>query len=299
MGRYSQYDEDVLISTILSSIQTKVRLNRWCVELGAWDGIKYSNVCKLIKEQSYSAVLIEANRRRFKELCRNFPESSVIKLNCFVSPSGKDSLDEILWGQGVPVDFDVLSVDVDGMDFHLFSSLRRFRPRVVVVEFNPTIPNGVEYINPRCQKVMHGSSVSSLIELASSKGYVATGLTHCNIIFVCEEIHCLTGLSVINLSVNRPEGNDRTIVFTGFDGTVIMTRSHVEFPWHGLSVPSQDVQFLPRFFRRYGGDFGFIRKVLFLVYLTMFRQSLLRSLMYHRINLIGRFNFIGKNPKDR
>lgn len=42
----------------------------------------------------------------------------------------------------------VLSIDIDGADYWLWRSLKdtAFRPRVVIVEFNPTIPNNIEFV---------------------------------------------------------------------------------------------------------------------------------------------------------
>ena len=48
-------------------------------------------------------------------------------------------------------DFEFLSIDVDGADYWLWESLRdtHWKPRVVVIEFNPTIPNHIDFVQPR------------------------------------------------------------------------------------------------------------------------------------------------------
>ena len=51
----------------------------------------------------------------------------------------------LLADTSVPLDFDVLSVDVDGVDFHLWQAVREYRPKVVCIEYNRTIPNEVEF----------------------------------------------------------------------------------------------------------------------------------------------------------
>ena len=43
---YSQFGEDGIIEKILSEIGTK---NRWAVDIGAYDGIKHSNIMHLVK----------------------------------------------------------------------------------------------------------------------------------------------------------------------------------------------------------------------------------------------------------
>ena len=58
-------------------------------------------------------------------------------------------------GGGLPSDFDVLSIDIDGADYHVWDGLRgsRFAPALVVIEFNPTIPNHVAFV----ARVHHGT----------------------------------------------------------------------------------------------------------------------------------------------
>lgn len=51
----------------------------------------------------------------------------------------------------LPEDLEVLSIDVDGGDYWLWESLEgsRWSPKIVVVEFNPTIPNRVHFVQVR------------------------------------------------------------------------------------------------------------------------------------------------------
>jgi hypothetical protein len=56
---YSQFGEDGIIAECLSRISAVAPLNKWCVEFGAWDGVHLSNTCRLIREEGYSAVLVE------------------------------------------------------------------------------------------------------------------------------------------------------------------------------------------------------------------------------------------------
>jgi hypothetical protein len=144
---YSQLGEDGVISKILEVVPAR---NRWCVEFGAWDGIYLSNVCNLIRNQSYSAVLIEANKKKFKELQANYGNrTDVHVLNKLVGFSSNDNLDSILQPLPIPVDFDFLSIDIDGNDYHVWKAIRHFKPKIVCVEYNHTIPTEIEFVqNP-------------------------------------------------------------------------------------------------------------------------------------------------------
>ena len=40
----------------------------------------------------------------------------------------------------------ILSIDIDGMDYHVWASLTDYQPLLCIVEFNPTIPARVTYV---------------------------------------------------------------------------------------------------------------------------------------------------------
>jgi hypothetical protein len=260
---YSQNGEDGVIQEILLRISKEVVLDHWCVEFGAWDGVYLSNTCRLIREDNYRAVLIEGDPARVKQLHENFALRDVSIICQFVSFDGKNTIDNILSTTSIPEDFDFLSIDVDGVDYHIFESIERFRPKVVCIEFNPTIPNSVDFVQDKSFGVKHGSSAQALVRLARTKGYVAVHATECNLIFVRRDLKNI----VINNDVDIEDwnflGNDPTYLFVGFDGSLLSNKSSINFPWHNLDVPINFFQPLPRYLRVFGGDYGLVRSICF------------------------------------
>lgn len=167
---YSQFGEDGITGEILDRLTAKINLNSWCVEFGAWDGVHLSNTCALIRERGYRAVLIEGDQSRFVQLEANHPQPSVIKINRMVEFSGENSLDAILQTTEIPEDFDLLSIDIDGCDYWILDSLKKYKPKILIVEFNPTIPNEVDFIQKANFSVKQGCSPKSLHKLAASRG---------------------------------------------------------------------------------------------------------------------------------
>ena len=55
---------------------------------------------------------------------------------------------------------------------------------MVIIEFNPSIPNHLSYINPRNEDVFHGTSALAMVELGYRKGYELAAVTAFNCIFV-------------------------------------------------------------------------------------------------------------------
>lgn len=129
-NKYSQFGEDGIIQEIFKVIGTKSKL---AVEFGAWDGFLYSNTAALWTcDASWKAILIEGDSERYKELRRNTRAYNVIPINAWVGISKEDCLEAILGNNGITQEIDLLSIDVDGNDYHIFNSLKKIRPRVIV-----------------------------------------------------------------------------------------------------------------------------------------------------------------------
>ena len=146
--KFSQFGEDGIIQEILRRINHN-NLNNWCVEFGAGDGILYSNSYNLIKNHKYKAVLIESDKKKFNKLNQNINSDKVIKINKFVKFDGDDSLEHLLKKTEIPRNFDLMSIDIDGCDYHIFQNLNYYKPKIVCIEFNHTIPNEVEFVQEK------------------------------------------------------------------------------------------------------------------------------------------------------
>lgn len=266
---YSQFGEDGIINEILTRIAVGRDLDFCCVEFGAWDGIKFSNTCRLIRENNYRALLIESDELKHAELLRNFPDANVQTLRRCISFEGENTLDNAISGSAFPTDFDFLSIDVDGVDYHILDSMKDFRPKVICIEFNPTIPNAVDFVQKRDMRTKHGSSAKAICRLADKKGYSLVACTACNLFLIRTDLRDL----VIDRSVSLEElnlpGNDPTYLFMGYDGTLLSNKSDIEYSWHGFRVPIGKHQFLPSSLRKYLLDYGFARRQLLKLWLGM------------------------------
>lgn len=183
----SQSGEDGVIEKIFEVIGTT---NKWCVEFGASSGNKGNNTWRLIKEKGWSAVLLEAERALYYELREYYAnDARVVCLNETVSDIGQHSLDNILKQTPIPVEFDFMSVDIDGYDYYVWESVVVYRPRVVMIEINPGIPLNVDFIQPKNIRTSCGSSLLAIDKLAKQKGYRLIFASGVNAIFVREELY--------------------------------------------------------------------------------------------------------------
>lgn len=267
---YSQFGEDGIIAEILNRISSAIPLDGWCVEFGALDGIHLSNTYNLIRNKGYRAVLIEGDRKKYQKLCQSIPQPEIIKLCRFVTLEGPASLDAILRATPIPADFDLLSIDIDGCDYHVLASLHLHRPKLVCIEFNPTIPNEIDFVQPADFTVKQGCSAKALVRLAAEKGYFLGATTTCNLLFVREDFKdAVTKGESLPLETLRDDTAWRTLIFFGYDGTVLSNRENISSPWHRLTVRSEHLQVLPRYLRKFGEDYNFPQKIAFALFVLL------------------------------
>jgi hypothetical protein len=248
----SQCGEDGVIARALELIGTR---DRWCVEFGAWDGRYASNSYRLIAQEGYRAVLIEADPERCRQLARTHADRpEVIVMGRLVGFEGPERLDRILAETPIPTDFDVLSIDIDGNDYHVWEALREYRPKLVVIEFNPTIPNEVEYVQPRDPAVSQGSSLQAIDRLARGKGYRLIHATVVNGIFV-EQAYAERFELPARPSELRADLSQVSWMFQTYDGRIHVA-GYDRARWHDVGLDVSRMQVVPRALRGFPPGFG-------------------------------------------
>jgi hypothetical protein len=171
---YSQWGEDGVLAEIFNRIEPA---NRWCLECGAGDGLFFSNTRRLI-EAGWTGVLVEADANKMERLAIN---SAGLGAHCFnVRVGPDDKLDDILTAVSAPFEIDLVVIDIDGQDFYAWNSLIKYRPRVVVIEYDP---EG----DPDFQPTLGGSGQAGLHKitaLAYGKAYRPVWRSYSNMICV-------------------------------------------------------------------------------------------------------------------
>ena len=244
----SQDGEDGIIQEIFSIMKP---LNKYCVEFGAWDGKYFSNTWNLIKNENWGALVIEGNSSKFKELTSTYSDNqSVTCLNRFVEIDGTNSLDSILKEVNAPKNLDLLSIDIDGIDYFIWDSLKEYRPRAIVIEFNPSIPNDIAFIQAKSNSINQGCSLLSLILLGKTKGYELVCCTGWNAFFVEKEFYGLFNIKDNHIDkLYQPICDGR--IFHGYDSTVFVA-GMPNLIWSQTAVDSSNFQVLSKEKRIFG-----------------------------------------------
>ena len=238
----SQNGEDGILEALFKEIGAK---NKWCVEFGAWDGVHLSNTCHLIREHGWNAVLIEGDKRKFAELTTNFGANDrcVLVKTMIGYERGSNTIDDVLASTNAPLDLDLISIDIDGNDWHIWDSITSYRPRVVVIEYNPTIPDDIVFYQDRDMQVNHGCSLAALVELGKSKRYELVALTNFNGIFVVSEDYEKCGIDDNSIHAFRVSPRGR--IFCAYDGTIFQTLERMKWAGRDLVITPTSLQLLP------------------------------------------------------
>jgi hypothetical protein len=200
---HSLAGEAGIVNYILSKIPNR---DNWVVEFGACDGFEFSNIAHLIQSGSINAVLIEPQDDFYRQLISNMkPFPKVHCIQKMVTLTEGSTLDTILSATPIPIDFDLLVIDIDNNDYQIFESLQKFQPKIFMVEINNT------FSDPNHEKIStydapfvfgkHGSSLFSMTKLAESKGYKLICNVSCNAVYVKAEFYNLFFSS--NFGVNE------------------------------------------------------------------------------------------------
>ena len=173
----TQFGEDGMIAEIFRRIGVSPAPR--CVEFGAADGKSCSNTARL-REQGWSALLIEADLHLFKQLRKE--EAALVRcVHATVTPTNINTL----IADWSPEQIDFVSIDVDGDDYQIWEAMTG-RQRVVCIEYNQSVPPHAVLRQADLGDTF-GQSARALVDLATTKGYELVGLTPGNLLFVVAE----------------------------------------------------------------------------------------------------------------
>lgn len=247
----SQNGEDGVLAAVfalLDAHEPEPPERRWCVEFGAWDGKHLSNTWSLLFQtrERWAGVLIEADAARVADMREMYQRhDNVTCVHSFIALDGDDTLERILARESpeLPKEFDLLSIDVDGADYHIWAELEHYRPKVVVIEFNPTIPNNIVFVQARSTRIFHGSSLAAIVDLAKKKGYELVSTTTFNAFFVQRQLYPL--FNIVDNDIDKMHDVTMpTEFFQLYDGTLKIAGC-TKLLWKRQAIPEHAIQVVP------------------------------------------------------
>lgn len=179
MGRrfrlHSQHEEDGIV---LALLQAAGVVNRRFLEIGS--GSSGGNSGVLAFEMGWAGLMVEARSEpaaRLRAKLAHNPKVAVADV--IVTP---ENVNELIAAHGLSGEIDLLSLDIDSVDYWVFEAITVCSPRVVVLEYNAlfgaeravTIPSAGR--SDDAPSPYSGASLTALEKLARRKGY---GLVLC------------------------------------------------------------------------------------------------------------------------
>lgn len=174
---YSQNDEDGIISEIFNRVGEN---KRYFVEIGVEDGVE-SNTAYLLSKR-WTGLWLEQSvekAQRAKNLFAMHIDDSSLQIK--TARVGAENINDLLSAAGVPRDVDLISIDIDGNDYHVWKAINGFDPRVVVVEYNAMFPPNESFVlrydpsHKWSEDSNFGASLKALELLGRDKGYCLVG----------------------------------------------------------------------------------------------------------------------------
>jgi hypothetical protein len=183
---FSQTNEDGILLYIFSIIGTH---DRSCVEICAGNGIE-CNTANLIINHGWSALLVDGNEQRVNRGRQFYRENR----STFVYPPAflhawitRDNVNDMI-GAHFRGEIDLLSIDLDGVDYWIWDAINVVEPRVVVVEYQDiigperawTVPYKDDFDGwqpPMTDGIPNyfGASLPAFVKLAKRRGYRLVG----------------------------------------------------------------------------------------------------------------------------
>ncbi|MBL8377610.1 MAG: hypothetical protein JNM79_07080 [Burkholderiales bacterium] len=185
---YSQNDEDGILAEIFRRIGTT---DRRFLEFGVDAGLENNTLCLI--EQGWSGAWIEGDAARVAQIHKGFgrwlDSGRLVLRHALVM---RENINGLIGDLKLPPEPDLISIDIDGNDYHVWEAIDVIRPRVVAIEYNAKFPPPMEWI--MAYDPMHGwdgtdqfgASLESLTTLAARKDYTLVGcsLSGANAFFV-------------------------------------------------------------------------------------------------------------------
>jgi hypothetical protein len=179
---FSQNDEDGILAAIFALVGTT---NKTAVELCAGDGIE-CNTANLAVNHGWRTLLFDAdasNVARGQAFYANHPDTYLDPPTFAEAWITTENVNTLVRFYGASGEVDLLSLDMDGVDYWIWDALTVISPRVVVLEFQSvwgateavTIPYRPDF-SWDGQSDYYGASLPAMVTAARRKGYRLVGI---------------------------------------------------------------------------------------------------------------------------
>ena len=194
-GVFSQWGEDGIIQFLVREVEIE---NKTFIEFGVEDFLE-SNGRYLLMASDWQGFVIDGSKENISRLQNSYFywRHDLQSVAAFVD---KENINELLKKSEFDRDLGILSVDIDGNDYHILDAINVFEPRIIVSEFNPyfgteraiSVPYDPKFYRTEkhYSNLYFGASIKAIEHVLNGKGYtlVGTGMTGGNAYFVRNDL---------------------------------------------------------------------------------------------------------------
>jgi hypothetical protein len=179
---FSQFDEDGILLYLFSLLGAA---HKTSVEICA--GVGYEcNTANLIINHAWDGLLVDGNPenvRVARAFYGRYPDTFWRPPTILHAWVDAETINDRISENGFTGEIDLLSLDMDGVDFWIWKAITCVNPRIVVVEFNDCIPADISVAVPydrsfMCSDEKPGylnASLAAWVKLGRDKGYRLVG----------------------------------------------------------------------------------------------------------------------------
>lgn len=178
---FSQWGEDGIIQHLISHVDVA---HRTFIEFGVED-FGESNCHFLLEHDNWQGYVIDGSAAKIRKLraTQMYWRRSLEAKSAFVT---RETVNELLAGSGFDRELGILSIDVDGVDYHLLEALPDWKPSILIVEYNAvfgseravTVPYSPDFTRLAAHPsgLYFGASLPAFADLCGGRGYSLVGV---------------------------------------------------------------------------------------------------------------------------
>jgi hypothetical protein len=175
---FSQFGEDGIIDFLLYKLNLTNHIA--FLEIGTGD-YEEANTRFLCETRSCRGLLIDKIKDlKFVQKRDFFWKNDIYFCQKTITPS---NISSVINSYGFKNDCNLLSIDIDGNDYWVLKNIELSHVDIVVAEYNPlfgsnlslTVPQDDNFDRNRFKKIFYGASLTAIIELMQSKGFMFVG----------------------------------------------------------------------------------------------------------------------------
>jgi hypothetical protein len=178
---FSQWGEDGIIQFLVNHLNIA---NRTFIEFGV-ENFAESNCRFLLMKDYWQGFVIDGSEKNIASLRSSYYYWQY-QLSCKASFITRENVAALLGECGFDKELGILSVDIDGVDYHVLEALGDWRPSILIVEYNEafgtTRPVTVPYDPAFVRRLKHasnqywGANLSAFCHLLEPRNYALVGI---------------------------------------------------------------------------------------------------------------------------